>query len=179
MEIRIHDKLFRPLISSDVIAARIGEMGRAITADYQGTAPLFLSILNGSFVFTADLLRRIDNASASVSFVRLQSYTGDATSGTVSTLLGFQQSLQGRHVIVLEDIIDTGTTLHQFLPVVRQQNPASLRIASFLVKPAALQHVDVAADYFGFEIADKFVVGYGLDYEGLGRNLPGLYQAVG
>lgn len=175
MEIKIHDKTFRPFIDSDAIAARIREMGDRMTEDYRDKNPLFLAVLNGAFIFAADLFRCIDTR-ASVSFVRLSSYAGDASTGAISIHLGLTEKIEGRHVIIVEDIIDTGTTLHQFLPMVRGEHPASLKVAAFLVKPEALQHPDVRADYSGFEIADKFVVGYGLDYDGLGRNLPELYQ---
>ncbi len=175
MEIEIHDKIFRPFISSDIIAARIREMGDRITEDYRDKNPLFLAVLNGAFVFAADLFRCIDTP-ATVSFVRLSSYAGDATTGTVAIHLGLTEKLEGRHVIIVEDIIDTGTTLHHFLPLVRKENPASLKLAAFLVKPESLRYSEVRADYSGFEIPDKFVVGYGLDYDGLGRNLPDLYQ---
>ncbi len=177
MEVKIHDKIFRPFISDVAIAARIREMGIRITDDYRAQNPLFLVVLKGSFIFAADLFRHVGTA-ASVSFIRLNSYNGDTTSGSVKTILGLQESVKGRHVVVIEDIIDTGTTLHHFLPLLHSEEPASLRIATFLVKPDALQYDDVRADYTGFEIPDKFVVGYGLDYDGLGRNLPDLYQEV-
>lgn len=178
MEIEIHGKIFRPFMGSDAIAARVREMGRQLTEDYKDKNPLFVVVLNGAFVFAADLFRCIDTP-VSVSFVRLSSYAGDASAGTITIHQGLTEKIEGRHVVLVEDIIDTGTTLHQFLPVIRKEHPASLKIAAFLVKPEALKYHEAQADYSGFEIPDKFVVGYGLDYDGLGRNLPELYQQAG
>jgi hypoxanthine phosphoribosyltransferase len=169
----IHGKNFLPYISAERIAARVTELGAAISRDYEGLRPIFLAILNGSFVFAADLFRAL-SIEAEISFIKLASYKGTSSTGQVVTAIGLEERLSGRHVIILEDIIDTGKTLHAFLPEIRQRNPASLKIASFLLKPSCLVH-DVKADYFGFEVPDQFVVGYGLDYDGLGRNLPELY----
>lgn len=145
-----------------------------IDADYAGKTPLFLAILNGSFIFAADLFRAI-TVEAEISFIKLASYKGTTSTGSVITAIGMEENLNGRHIVILEDIIDTGKTISSFVPDLLHRQPASLRIATFLTKPEALQH-DVKADYVGFEIENKFVVGYGLDYDGHGRNLPELYQ---
>jgi hypoxanthine phosphoribosyltransferase len=168
-----HDKHFVPYISRQEIQKRIAELGKQIDSDYADTSPIFIGILNGSFIFASDLFRATD-IPAEISFIKLASYKGTASTGNVVTAIGLDDNLYNRHVIVLEDIIDTGKTLSAFLPEILQRQPASLRIASFLTKPEALQH-DIKADYVGFEIPNKFVIGYGLDYDGLGRNLPDLY----
>lgn len=172
--IQVHDKFFQPYISKEKIAARIAALGAQISADYAGKNPLVLAILNGSFVFAADLFRAL-TIDAEISFIKLASYKGTTSTGNVITAIGMEEDLYERHIIVMEDIIDTGKTLSSFIPDLLHRNPASLRIATFLTKPEALQY-DVKADYVGFEIPDKFVVGYGLDYDGHGRNLPELFQ---
>jgi hypoxanthine phosphoribosyltransferase len=171
--ITVHDKTFRPYISQEDIQARIAALGTEISRDYAGMRPLIIAILNGSFIFAADLFRAL-TTEAEISFIKLASYKGTTSTGNVVTAIGMEERLADRHVILLEDIIDTGKTLHSFLPEIIQRGPASLRIATFLTKPEALTH-DVKADYVGFEIPNNFVVGYGLDYDGLGRNLPELY----
>lgn len=171
--IRVHDKIFRPFIDAETIQAKVFEAGRQIAREYQGLDPLFIVILNGSFMFAADIIRAIDIPSE-ISFIKLASYKGTTSTGNVITAIGMDENLTGRHVIILEDIIDSGKTLHSFLPEIWQRQPASIKIAVFLSKPSALRY-DVKPDYHCFEIPDDFVVGYGLDYDGLGRNLPSLY----
>lgn len=173
MLITVHDKQFQPYIGKERIRERVAALGAAISADYAGLNPLFIAVLNGSFVFAADLFRAL-SIEAEISFIKLASYKGTSSTGHVVTAIGMEEMLAGRHVILLEDIIDTGKTLHAFLPEIEQRRPASLKIATFLTKPDALQY-DVRADYVGFEIPNHFVVGYGLDYDGLGRNYDELY----
>ena len=172
-KVQCHDKCFIPYISRQEIQKRITELGKEIDSNYEGLSPLFIGILNGSFIFAADLFRAT-GINAEISFIKLASYKGTASTGNVVTAIGLDDNLYNRHIIILEDIIDTGRTLNAFLPEIMQRQPASLRIASFLTKPDALQY-DIKADYVGFEIPNKFVIGYGLDYDGLGRNLPDLY----
>lgn len=171
---QVHDKEFVPFLGADKIAARIKEVAQQISRDYKGKKPLFLAVLNGSFLFAADLFRQLD-IEAEISFIKLASYKGTSSTGHVITAIGLEEPVFERHIILLEDIIDTGKTLHEFLPGLQNQQPASLKIAALLTKPEALKF-PVHADYLGFEIPDKFVVGYGLDYDGLGRNLPEIYQ---
>lgn len=171
--VTVHDKTFKRYINREQIDARVQELGVTISADYDGKRPLIIAILNGSFIFAADLFRSL-TIDAQISFIKLASYKGTTSTGHVVTAIGMEEKLSGRHVIILEDIVDTGKTLHSFLPEILQRNPASLKIATFLSKPEALAH-DVKTDYVGFEIPNNFVVGYGLDYDGLGRNLPELY----
>ncbi len=172
-EIQIHDKVFVPYLSKELIKERIQHIAAKINTDYKNLNPLLLGILNGSFIFAADLFREL-NIEAEISFIKLASYKGTTSTGQVVTAIGLEQSLHGRHVLLVEDIIDTGKTLHSFLPEIHNTHPASVKIATFLTKPAALKY-DVEATYSAFEIENKFVVGYGLDYDGLGRNLPDLY----
>jgi hypoxanthine phosphoribosyltransferase len=173
-DIFVNGKMFRPFIDEQQIQQRVAELGREIDRDYEGMDPLFIAILNGSFIFAADLFRNISIA-AEISFIKLASYKGTSSTGNVITAIGMDENINGRHIIILEDIIDTGRTLNAFLPEILQRQPASLKIATFLTKPTALQY-DVKADYIGFEVPDKFVLGYGLDFDGLGRNLPELYE---
>lgn len=172
-KVLLHDKYFQPYITAAEIQQRIQEIAAEIDKDYAGLDPLFIGILNGSFVFAADLFRAV-TIKAEISFIKLASYRGTSSTGNIITAIGLEDNLHDRHIIILEDIVDTGRTLFSFLPVIEQQNPASVRIATFLSKPDARQH-EVPLAYTGFEIPDKFVVGYGLDYDKLGRNLPELY----
>lgn len=172
-DIRIHDKVFTPHISAEAIQERVTQLAEQINAEYAGKNPLFLGILNGAFIFAADLFRNI-SIDAEISFIKLASYKGTSSTGNVVTAIGMEEKLNGRHVIIVEDIIDTGKTLSSFMPEILQRHPASVKIATFLTKPSALKY-PVTAHYTAFEIEDKFVIGYGLDYDGLGRNLPGLY----
>ena len=135
---------------------------------------MFIIILNGSFIFAADLLRAL-SIHAEMSFVKLSSYSGTTSSGNILTEIGLKENPEGRHIIIVEDIVDTGKTLFAFIPELEKRHPASIKIAALLSKPEALA-CDIKADYVGFEIANKFVVGYGLDYDGLGRNLPDVYE---
>jgi len=172
--IDLHDLTFEPFIESPEIARRVEEMGHQISEKYTGQRPLFLSVLNGAFVFAADLLRACD-LECELAFVRLASYEGTGSSGNVKTVLGLDIPIKGRPVIVVEDIVDSGRTLHHFMAYLQKMKPASIALATLLHKPSALKF-PVKIDYLGFEIPDKFVVGYGLDYDGLGRNLKDIYQ---
>jgi hypoxanthine phosphoribosyltransferase len=174
--IKIHDKFFTPFISKETIEQRVAALGKQIDEDYAGKNPLFIAILNGSFIFAADLFRHI-TIDAEISFIKLASYKGTSSTGNVVTAIGMEEQLHHRHIIILEDIIDTGKTLYSFIPEIESRQPASLKIATFLSKPSALKH-PVHADYIGFEVPNKFVLGYGLDYDGHGRNLPELYELV-
>jgi len=169
----LFDKTFVPLISKEQIQQRVAEIAADISRDYFGKEPLLIAILNGSFIFAADLFRALD-ITATISFVKLASYKGTTSTGNVITAIGLDENLHDRDVIIVEDIIDTGKTLTKFLPEIFQRGPRSVKIATFLSKPEALAH-EVTADYVAFEIGNKFVVGYGLDYDGLGRNFPELY----
>ncbi len=174
--IKVHDKSFETYLAEEAIQQKVKEIAGNINKDYKDKKPLFIAILNGSFMFAADLFRHI-TIDAEISFIKLASYKGMKSSGQVITAIGLEMDLIGRDLIIVEDIVDTGKTLHNFLPKLQHQQPASLKIASLLHKPDALKH-PLIIDYIGFNIPDKFVVGYGLDYDGLGRNLKEIYQLV-
>ena len=175
--IKLHDKEFDIYLSEETIQQKVRDLAAAINKDYADKHPLFIAILNGSFMFAADLFKHL-TIPAEISFIKLASYKGMKSSGQVITAIGLDVELHGRDVIIVEDIVDTGKTLHNFLPKLQHHQPASLRIASLLNKPEATQFpLDIA--YTGFVIPDKFVVGYGLDYDGLGRNLKEIYQLAG
>lgn len=171
--ITVHQRQFEPFIFSENVAKRVKEIATEISAEYEGKNPLFLAVLNGAFIFAADLLREI-SLQSEISFVKIASYEGTASTGSIKQLIGFTESLSGRHVVVLEDIIDTGLSMQHILQQVKQANPASVKVATLLLKPKSLQVV-IPIDYVGFEIESRFVLGYGMDYDGLGRNLPHIY----
>lgn len=174
--ITVKDKQFETYLSDEVIQARIRELAAEINRDYAGTKPLFIAILNGSFMFASDLFKNLD-IEAEICFIKLASYKGMKSSGKVVTSIGLEEDLFGKDVIIVEDIVDTGKTLHHFLPKLKHQQPRSLKIATLLHKKEATQY-PLHPDYTGFDIPNKFVVGYGLDYDGLGRNLKEIYQLV-
>ena len=172
--IQVLDKTFEPYLKEAAIQEKITELAVQLNKDYEGKRPLFLSVLNGSFLFTADLFKQI-TIEAEVSFIKLASYKGTSSTGNVITAIGLDINVKDRHIIILEDIIDTGKTLHHYLPQLESMQPASIKIAVLLDKKEALQY-PVKVDYACFEIPNKFVVGYGLDYDGLGRNSKDIYQ---
>jgi hypoxanthine phosphoribosyltransferase len=172
--IQVLDKTFEPYLYEAEIQEKITELALQLNKEYAGKRPLFLSILNGSFLFTADLFKQI-TIEAEVSFIKLASYKGTSSTGNVITAIGLDMNVKDRHIIILEDIIDTGKTLHHYLPQLESMQPASVKIAVLLNKKEALQY-PVQVDYSCFDIPNKFVVGYGLDYDGLGRNSKDIYQ---
>ena len=172
--ITILDKQFVPYLSAEDIQEKVATLAKQFNEEYANKKPLFLSILNGSFLFTADLFKKL-TIDAEVCFVKLASYKGVSSTGNVITAIGLDTNLKDRHVIILEDIIDTGKTLHHFLPQLQSLQVASLKIAVLLNKTEALAY-PVKVDYACFDIPNKFVVGYGLDYDGLGRNYDAIYQ---
>jgi hypoxanthine phosphoribosyltransferase len=174
--IKVHDKAFGPYLSEQTIQDRVKEMAERISADYAGKRPLFIAILNGSFMFASDLFKNL-NIEAELCFIKLASYKGMKSSGNVVTSIGLDDDIFGKDVIIVEDIVDTGKTLHNFLPKLMHQQPKSMKIASLLHKSEATEY-PITLDYIGFDIPNKFVVGYGLDYDGLGRNFREIYQLV-
>ncbi len=172
--VQVHDKVFEIFLTEQNIRERVQQIAGQINGEYQGKRPLFISILNGSFMFAADLFRNL-TIEAELCFIKLASYKGMKSSGKVVTTIGLEDDLYGRDVIIVEDIVDTGKTLHNFLPKLLHQQPRSLKIAALLHKPEATEY-PLQVDYTGFSIPNKFVVGYGLDYNGLGRNLREIYQ---
>ena len=176
--IQVADKKFETLISADQIRNRISEMAAEMNRDLLGQQPLFIPILNGSFVFAADLFRELDpGLDPEIHFIQLTSYQGTRSTGHVRTSIGLEKNLTDRTVVILEDIVETGRTIFEFLPQVWSKNPKKVCIASLLFKPAALK-VPVQIKYVGFTLPNDFLVGYGLDYQGQGRNLPSIYRLL-
>lgn len=164
---------FEPYIRRDKIEARIKELGKIITQDTLGKRPLFLVVLNGAFPFASDLFREV-NTDAEIAFIRLKSYEGTSSTGSVKQVMGLSDDIKGRTVIVVEDIVDTGTTIDGLLRDLRAKEPAELKVATLLFKPESLR-CDVKPDYVGFSIPPKFIIGFGLDLDGLARNLSDIY----
>ena len=173
-EINIHNKVFSIYIPENEIQGRIEELAEEMNTRYAGETPLIISVLNGSFMFTSDLMKNL-RFPCELSFIRVSSYNGTESSGVVKELIGLSENPENRHIILVEDIVDTGHTISAIIEQIKSKNPASLAICSLLVKPER-HEVIVDIDYKGFVIPDRFVVGYGLDLDGLGRNLPHIYQ---
>lgn len=172
-DVQLHDKRFRTKINRVEIEQRIAALGEQVNADYAGKKPVFLVVLNGAFMFAGQLLKEVPT-DAEIQFVRLASYEGTTSTGDVRTLMGVSGSLKDRNVIIVEDIVDTGNTLKKLDEILRDHSVASIRVATLLFKPDAYTG-GRSVDYVGFSIPNEFVVGYGLDYDGLGRNLPHIY----
>lgn len=164
---------FEPYIESSRIQARITELASEITKEYEGKTPLFICVLNGAVPFAAALFQQI-NTDCEITFIRLKSYEGTSTTGVVKEVLGLAEDISGRDVIIVEDIIDTGFTIERLIEGIKGKNPKSVKIATLLLKPEALQ-TDIKPDYVGFSIPKKFIIGFGLDLDGLARNLPDIY----
>lgn len=172
--IQLHDKHFVPFISAQDIDAVLERMAKDAEADLDGEVPVFIGVLNGAFMVVSDFVKHYTQP-CEVSFVKLASYEGTESTGAVKQLIGLSQSLEGRTVVVIEDIVDTGHTVAELVKMFESQKVKQLKIATLFFKPEAYTQ-NIALDYIGFEIPNKFIVGYGLDYDGLGRNLPEVYQ---
>jgi hypoxanthine phosphoribosyltransferase len=175
-KVKLHDKTFDIYLSEETIQQKVKELADTINREYEGRRPLFIAILNGSFMFAADIFKHL-TIESEICFIKLASYKGLKSSGQVITAIGLDHDLYDRDVVILEDIVDTGKTLHEFLPQLHHQQPRSFAIVTLLHKWEATQY-PVRPAHVGFSIPDKFVVGYGLDYDGLGRNLKEIYQLV-
>jgi hypoxanthine phosphoribosyltransferase len=175
-EIRILDKRFIELITEKAIHERIEELALQVNNDLAGKDVVFLGILNGAFLFAADLFRSID-LQARISFVKLASYKGSSTSGTIKELIGWNEDIKNKTIVVIEDIVDTGNTVERIVDELIIRKVREVRIATLLFKPAAYTK-DIPLDYVGFEIPNDFVIGYGLDYNGYGRNLSSVYTLI-
>lgn len=173
-QLKIKDLQFELFISQKEIKERLTEMADTITSDFNGEELVILGILNGSFIVMADLVREI-NLSVTCEFLKISSYSGTNSTGNVKSLIGLSAELEGKNVLVVEDIVDTGISMNYLISELTKHNPRRLMIATLLFKKEAFRF-NYGLDYVGFEIPDKFVVGYGLDYDGFGRNLPDLYQ---
>ncbi|PJJ59003.1 hypoxanthine phosphoribosyltransferase [Hymenobacter chitinivorans] len=174
--ISLHDKQFAPYLTASQITAAVRELAAHINRDYAGKQPLFVAVLNGSFMFAADLLKEIQ-LPCEITFIRVSSYQGTSSTGTVREIMGLQEEVAGRDLIILEDIVDSGHTMKGLLEQLRAKNPASVEVATLFLKPECLQH-QLDLRYIGLSIPNDFIVGYGLDYDGLGRNLPDVYSVV-
>ncbi len=172
--VEVKDKVFRKFISLEQINLVVQQIADRINADYKGQNPLLLGVLNGAFIFAADLIRRL-TIPCQVSFVKYASYAGIRSSEEVKELIGLNEDLKGRHVVVVEDIVDSGITMNHLLKDIVKYNPASVRLACFCMKPENFVKT-FTIDYLGIEIPNDFIVGYGLDYDGYGRNLPEIYK---
>jgi hypoxanthine phosphoribosyltransferase len=172
--IQLHDKQFVPIISSEEIDFAIATMASQVEADFADEIPVFIGVLNGSFMVVSDFMKHYKKA-CEVSFIKLASYEGTSSTDEVKQLIGLNQDLTGRTVIVIEDIVDTGNTVEELKELFKKQNVKHFKIATLFFKPEAYKK-DLKLDYIGIRIPNKFIVGYGLDYDGLGRNLPEVYQ---
>ena len=175
-KVKVLDKAFETSITEDEISNRIKELSKDINTAYADRNPLFLAILNGAFIFAADLYREITIPSE-ISFVKMASYEGTASTGVVNELIGLNQDISGRHIIIVEDIVDTGLTMKMMVDKLMASHPASVSICALLQKPSKLQ-TDIKVDYVAFEIPDRFVIGYGLVYDQQGRNLKEIFSII-
>lgn len=171
--VTLKDKTFVPYITSDKILESVKQVALKINADLANENPLFLVVLNGSFMFAADLLKEV-TIPCEISFIKLASYHGTSSTGTVTEMIGLTEEVKGRTVIVVEDIVDTGVTIEKLVLLLTKKEVKQIKIASFLLKPDAYKKA-TKIDYVGMEIPNDFVVGYGLDYDGLGRNMKDIY----
>lgn len=170
----LHGKKFRKFISSEEIQNRIAVLAEKIKSEMSGSEPMFVPVLNGAFFFASDLIRHA-GIHCEISFVRISSYAGTKSTGVIKSLMGINSNIEGKKIILLEDIVDSGETLIYLLNELSKHNPSQIKVASLLLKPTTLKH-DVTIDYLGFEVPHDFLVGYGLDYDGLGRNLNDIYK---
>jgi hypoxanthine phosphoribosyltransferase len=174
--IQIHDKKFVLSIKEEQIQAAVRRVGEAINHDLADTNPLFICVLNGAFMFAGDLMK-IVNLPCEITFIKLSSYEGIYTTGNVKEIFGLNESVVGRNVVVVEDIVDTGITMEKIIASLNAKGAESIKVATFLQKPDALQR-DIKVDYVAMKIPNEFIVGYGLDYDGYGRNLKEIYTVV-
>lgn len=175
--IHVLDKDFVPSITAEEILTQVRRVASEINRDYEGESPLFLVVLNGAFIFAADLMREI-TLPAEVSFVKLASYEGTASTGTVREVIGLNTDITGRPIIIVEDIVESGITMAHMIDTLKKQNPKSIDICTLLVKPQKLE-VKLDIRYIAMEIPNDFILGYGLDYNGLGRGLKDIYTLKG
>jgi hypoxanthine phosphoribosyltransferase len=174
--VKIKDKQFRPSLLEADIKARVKALAQQISKDLEGKNPLFLGVLNGSFIFAADLMREM-TIPCEISFVKLASYQGTTSTGKVKEVLGVNENLSGRTVVIVEDIVESGQTMKQMIESLGTRNPASVQICTLFFKPDKLKE-ELTIDYVAFTIPDDFIVGYGLDYDGQGRELKDVYTIV-
>jgi len=172
--VQLHDTFFEPFLSAQELEVAIDRMAAELNVKYTGKRPLFIGVLNGAYFFAAELVKRI-TVECEITFVKVASYHGTVSTGRVDQLIGLNERIHGRHVVVLEDIVDTGNTMEHILALLKDHHPASVAIATLLLKPDVFKK-DFTIDHVALRIPDAFVVGSGLDHDGLGRNLPGIYR---
>ena len=172
--IQVIDKFFEVLIPESQIQERVKQLGAQISQDYAGKSPLLIPVLNGSFMFASDLIKQI-NINCQITFVKVASYEATESKGEVEEILGLEVDVKDRHLLIIEDIVDTGLTMKEILHNLRMFHPASIEVVSLLTKPEALKY-PISIKYQGFELGNNFVLGYGLDYDGYGRNFTDIYQ---
>jgi hypoxanthine phosphoribosyltransferase len=173
-DISLLDKTFTPYLSSESIRNRIHALATQLNADYKGESVVFIGVLNGAFMFASDLMKGLD-LNLEISFVKVSSYSGTQSSGIVKELIGLNNSINDKHVIVIEDIVDTGRTADKLFELLHEKTPRSIEMCTLLFKPNAFEG-KMVPKYVGFKIPNKFVVGFGLDYDEVGRNLNEIYQ---
>lgn len=174
--VQVHDRYFKPFIDEEAIQKEVTRVASEMNHDLAGKDPIFLGILNGAFMFASDLYKQLDFP-CQITFLKLASYSGTQSTGSVKQLIGINRDLKDRVVVVLEDIVDTGVTLETIIRQLSGYQPLEIRVATFLHKPEATVK-EVKLDYVGMEIPNNFILGYGLDYEGYGRNFREIYQLV-
>jgi len=171
--IKVHDKEFIVHIEAVEIQKKVAELGGRINSDYKGKNPILVGVLNGCFAFMADLIKHLD-IECEITFLKVASYSGMKSDGKINEIIGLETNLKGRHLIIVEDIVDTGGTINHLIQKFDEQAPASIKLATAIFKPSALVH-NVQPDYTGFKSGPDFLLGYGMDYDGLGRNLQDIY----
>ncbi len=174
MDIHLHDKTFTPYLSQQTLEKAVQKLAQTIAKDHKNETPIFIGILNGSFMFCADLLKQYPH-SCEISFIKVASYQKTNSTGIVNELIGLNEDIKNRTIIILEDIVDTGTTLEKIMPMLQKNEPKAIKIATLFLKPT-VYNKPIPVDYIGLEIPNNFIVGYGLDYDGLGRNLTEVYK---
>lgn len=174
--VKLHDLEFEPFLSEAEVGAAMDRLAADLKAKYADKCPLFVGVLNGAFFFAAELMKRLD-IECEITFVKVASYLGTSTTGRVTDLIGLNERLEGRHVVVVEDIVDTGNTVKHILEALKDHHPASVSIATLLFKPEAYEQ-EIPIEHVAVSIPNAFVVGSGLDHDGLGRNLPGIYRIL-
>lgn len=172
-EVTYQGLTFEPYITKEKIDKRVKELAQMIESDFKGKTPLFICVLSGASLFAVDLFRNVD-MDCEIAFVKLKSYSGTETSGKIKEMIGLDQDIKGRPVIIIEDIVDTGYTMSNLIGNLQSREPEIVKVATLLYKPDALKK-NVPLDYVGFQIPNKFIIGYGLDLDGLARNLQDIY----
>jgi hypoxanthine phosphoribosyltransferase len=176
-QIKIRDREFKLFITGEKINSVIQELAAKISSDLKDKDPLFVCVLNGAFMFASELFKSLDFVESEITFVKMASYRGTHSTGIIRQLIGLNEVIEGRTVVVLEDIVDSGSTIENIINQLKEMNPGEIRIATLLFKPAAVIK-EIQLDYVGMEIPNDFIVGFGLDYDGYGRNLKDIYSVI-